>query len=134
MDATLDTTATRELVGERLTAWSVSGDGSRVRLGFADGAGHPCRIDLPTEVGSGLLLTLPCVLQRALDAGGDRNARIVHPLDTWRLEQAVERGLLILTLSTPDGFGVAFAVTPGDLSAMGEAGTSSPRPASWSVN
>lgn len=121
MDGTLETT-TRELAGEWLTTWSVSPDGSRARLGFADGAGWPCRVDLPVEVVSGLLMTLPRVLQAALDRRGDGSDRVVQPLGSWQLERASDPGRLILTLTTPDGFSVAFALAPGDLAAMADAG------------
>jgi len=122
MDGTLDAATARELVGEALTTWSVSQDGRRVRLGFADGDGHPCRIDLSVEAVSGLLLTLPRILQRALDASGHGCDRMVHPLREWRLEQAAGSGLLILTLDTIGGFGVSFTLAPGELAALAEAG------------
>ncbi len=43
MDGSLDPATMRELVGKRLTPWFVPQDGSRVRLGFADGDGNLCR-------------------------------------------------------------------------------------------
>ncbi len=110
------------LAGEALTTWSVSQDGSRVRLGFADRDGEPCRIDLPMEAMSALLLTLPRILQCALDTCDDSSDRIVHPLGGWRLERAAEHGRLILTLKTPGGFGVAFTLAPDELAAMAGAG------------
>lgn len=121
MDGILNTAPACELVGEWLTTWSVSPDGSRVGLGFADASGQPCRLDLPTEAVNALLLTLPRILQHALDARGDPAARIVQPLGAWRLEQATDPGRLILTLTTPDGFGVAFSLAPNELVALGQA-------------
>ena len=125
MDGCPDTSATRELVGEWLTTWSVSADGSRARRGFSDGQGRPCCVDLPLEAVSGLLMTLPRVLQCALDARGEGNSRIVQPLGAWQVEQAAEDDRLILTLTTPDGFGVAFTLAPGELAAMAAAGQAS---------
>lgn len=122
MGGSLDTTNMRELVGERLTTWSVSPDGSRARLGFSDGAGQPCRVDLPVDALSGLLLTVPRILQCALNRRGDESARIVQPLGTWQLEQVAGQGRLILTLTTPDGFSVAFTLAPDELAAMAKAG------------
>ena len=122
MDGSLNTAAMRELVGEALTTWSVSHDGSRVRLGFADGDGGPCRIDLPMEVMSALLLTLPRILQCALDTRGNGSDRMVHLLDDWRVERAAGQDELILTLKTPDGFSIAFALAPDELAAMAETG------------
>ena len=122
MDGSLDAAAVSELVGEALTAWSVSHDGSRVRLGFVDRDGDPCRIDLPMEAVGALLLTLPRILQCALEARDDGSDRIVHPLGGWGLERAAEHGELILTLRTSEGFDVAFALAPDQLAAMAEAG------------
>jgi len=122
MDGSPNAAATNGLVGETLTTWSVSHDGSRVRLGFTDRDGEPCRIDLPMEAISVLLLTLPRILQCALDTRDHGSDRIVHPLGGWQLERAAEHGRSILTLKTPEGFDVAFAVAPDELAAMAEAG------------
>jgi len=110
-----------EVIGEGLTSWSVSDDGDRVRLGFEDGAGRLSRLDLPFEALSALVLIVPRILRAALRARGDRGARVVQPLGAWRLERAAGPGCLVLTLSTPAGFDVAFAVTPQQLSDMSEA-------------
>ena len=126
MDGSLDATAVHELAGEWLTTWSVSPDGRRGRFGFADAAGRPCRLDLPVEAVGGLLMTLPRVLQTALDRLGDGTARMVQPLGLWHLERATDPGRLILTLSTPDGFSVAFALASDELAAMAKAGQARP--------
>ena len=128
MDGFVDAASQNGLVGERLTNWSVSPDGSRARLGFADGQGRPCRIDLPVEALSGLLMTLPRILQHALRAWGDDSARIVQPLGAWQLEQTADERL-ILTLATPDGFSVAFSLAPDEWAALAAAETAQePRP------
>ncbi len=108
-------------VAEGLTSWSVSGDGERVRFGFEDVAGRLRRLDLPFDAVSSLLLTIPQMLRAALRARGNRSARVVQSLGGWSLERAAGSGCLILTLSTPGGFDVAFAVAPQQLAAMSEA-------------
>ncbi len=120
MDGSLDVMAVHEPAGEWLTTWSVSPDGRRARFGFADAVGRPRRLDLPVEAVGALLMTLPRVLQVALDRLGDGTARMVQPLGLWHLEQGIDPGQL--TLSTPDGFSVAFALAPAELAAMAEAG------------
>ncbi|TPG49297.1 hypothetical protein EAH89_21550 [Roseomonas nepalensis] len=112
---------TRGVAGERLTTWALSPDGRRVRLGFAQASGAASHLDFPVEVLSGLLLTLPCILERALALRGETDARIAHPLSSWKVEQATEHNRLILSLSTTDGFGVAFTLRPGELAEMGRA-------------
>ena len=108
-------------LAEGLTSWSVSGDGERVQLGFEDGVGHLRRLDLPFDAISALLLTIPSILRAALRARGNRSARVVQRLDAWSLERVAGSGCLILTLSTPTGFDVTFAVSPHQLAAMNEA-------------
>ena len=117
-----------EMVGEGLTAWSVSPGGGRVQLGFEDAGGRRCSLDLPLDALSALLLTIPRILRAALRARGDPSARVLQPLGSWQLERAAGTGCLILTLSTPNGFDVAFMVAPDQLAAMGEAVTGADRP------
>ena len=122
-----------DVIGEGLTSWSVSPCGRRVQLGFEDVHGRRCRLDLPFEAVSALLMTIPRILRAALRARGDRSALVVQPLATWRVERAAGTGNLILTLATPTGFDVTFAVAPDQLEAMGEAG-SEPEPARQLLN
>ncbi len=109
---------------EGLTSWAVSADGDRIRLGFEDGIGRRRRLDLPFDAVSSLLLTIPRILRTALRARGNRSARVVQSLGAWSLERAANPGCLILTLSTPSGFDVAFAVAPHQLAAISEAADS----------
>lgn len=122
MDGSLDAATMRELVGERLTTWSVAQDGCRVRLGFAAGDWNLRRVGLPIEAMNTLLLTLPRILGCALDAHGDSSDRIVQPFSGWRLERASGYERLILTPQTPEGFSVAFALAPDELTAIAETG------------
>ena len=112
---------------EGLTSWTVSEDGERIRLGFEDGAGRRCRLDLPFDAVSSLLLTIPRMLRAALRARGDCDARVVQPLGAWSVERGAS-GCLILTLSAPSGFDVAFAVAPQQMIAMSEAADSADTP------
>ncbi len=79
---------------------------------------------------------LPRILQCALDEREDRSDRIVHLLGSWRVERAAEHGRLVLTLKTPDGFGIAFALAPDELTAMAEVGQNCLRASSvrWVLN
>lgn len=97
--------------GERLTSWAVTQDGQRVRLGFEDDRGESCGISLPVELLSALMMTIPRMLRQALESQfADGSLRMVHELGDWRLEQATGHDSFILSLSTPDGFEVAFVV------------------------
>jgi hypothetical protein len=106
--------------GERLTTWAVCDDGERVRLGLTDESGRPCAITLPVELLSALMMTIPRMLRRALDArGGDGSLRVVHPLGAWEVERAVGADASILHLATSDGFEVTFAVATAQADRLG---------------
>lgn len=108
--------------GDKLTTWAVLPGGEQVCLGFADTGGETHRIVLPCEALTGLLMTLPRMLQSALDERfPDGTLRVVHPLGEWRLEQSEGDNGLILQLATRDGFEVAFAVPDEDAGLLGTA-------------
>ena len=84
-------------------------------MDFIGTDGTPHRIVLPFDWLTSLLMTLPRMLQTALDARfPDGSLRFVHQLGAWRIEQAAASAGLILKLCTPDGFEVAFALNDHD--------------------
>ncbi len=118
---------TRPIEGEQLTSWSVLASGAHVRLDFngTDGTSHA--LVLPFELAASLLMTLPRMLQTALNARfPDGSLRFVHQLGPWQIEQAAAGAGLILKLCTPDGFEVAFALNDHDANSLGAALTAAP--------
>jgi hypothetical protein len=110
------------IAGQKLTTWAVLPGGEQVCLGFAAPTGETHRIILPFEALTGLLMTLPRILQTALDERfHDSTLRVVHPLGAWQLELAEGGNGLILKLGTRDGFEVAFAVPDEDACSLGAA-------------
>jgi len=108
--------------GKELTAWGVLGGGKRIRLDFTGSDGTTHAIVLPFDALSGLLMTLPRMLQTALDARfPDGSLRFVQQLGTWQIEQAEGEPWLILKLGTSDGFEVAFALKGEDAGSLGAA-------------
>jgi hypothetical protein len=99
-----------------LTTFEIAPDGSRFRICVVDIEGQPASLGLPTDCLPNLIMTLPRMAAQALRARnrGD-SLRIVYPADRLRLEQGDVAGILILTLTTPDGFEVSFGVRAGDL-------------------
>ena len=86
----------------------------------ADGRTH--RIVLPFDTLSGLLMTLPRMLQSALNARfADGSLRVVQRLGAWQLEQLEGNDGLILKLGTTDGFEVAFALDGEHAGSLGAA-------------
>jgi hypothetical protein len=114
--------------GEKLTTWGVLPGGTQIVLEFiaVDGGTH--RIVLPVDALSGLMMTLPRMLQSALDErspGG--SLRVVQRLGKWQLEQQALDDGLILKLGTADGFEVAFALNEEHADALGAALLETPR-------
>jgi hypothetical protein len=108
--------------GRLLTTWSVLPGGTQIRLDFitSDGATH--RIVLPFDALSGLMMTLPRMLQSALDERfPDGSFRVVQHLGKWQLEQQEIDDGLILKLGTTDGFEVAFALNHEHAGSLGSA-------------
>jgi hypothetical protein len=108
--------------GKELTTWDVLAGGTRIRLDFTGSDGTTHAIVLPFDALSGLLMTLPRMLQTALDARfPDGSLRFVQQLGTWQIEQAEGEPSLILRLSTCDGFEVAFSLKGTDADSLGTA-------------
>jgi len=125
----------RDIEGQALTTCAVLPGGEQVSLGFAATGGETRRIILPFAALTGLLMTLPRILQTALDERfPDSTLRVVHPPGAWRLEQSEGNNGLILKLGTRHGFEVAFAVPDDDAGSPGSVlltptnGTSTRRP------
>jgi len=108
-------TIVTEIVGKHLTTFEVAADGKECRLNLIDRDGQPAAVILPVDCLKELLLTLPRVIARALQATyHDDTVRVAYHLDRWGMERAHD-GRLILTMGTQDGFEISFAVWPSDL-------------------
>ena len=106
----------------RLTTFSVSDDGTSIAFGVADEAGEEGALVLPAECLKALMMTLPEMMRRALrHQHRDASLRLVYPIGSWEIETSTEPGTLIMTLRTPDGFDVSFALEAKQLRDMAEA-------------
>ena len=97
--------------GQKLTSWGVLPGGTQIALDFVaiDGGTH--RIVLPFDALSGLMMTLPRMLQSALDERfPDGGMRIVQPLGTMAAGTTEPRRQLYPQARYADGFEVAFAL------------------------
>jgi hypothetical protein len=104
-----------EIVGKALTTCQVDPTGSSFRLGFEDIDGQPASVVLPVDCLRSLLMTLPDVIERALKARyRDDTLKVVYPMAGWSLQAAAGSDRMILTMTTPDGFKVSFALSPED--------------------
>jgi hypothetical protein len=105
-----------------LTSCGVADDGDAISLGFVDAAGNPATIRLSLKQVGALVMTLPTLLQKALQARyGDESLRYAYPLASWTVEQSVDQDQRMVTLQTTDGFSVCFAVPREQQSELGEA-------------
>jgi hypothetical protein len=117
----------RLIEGKELTAWAVLDGGTRIRLDLTGSGGTTHAIVLPFDALSGLLMTLPRMLQTALNARlPDGSLRFLQQLGKWQIEQAEGEPWLILKLGTCDGFEVAFVLKGKDADSLGAALLSAP--------
>ena len=105
---------------ETLTEFTVSPCGTCVRLGLVDAQGGACGLVLPFRCLGMLLMTLPKVIERAIQAqSSDPALRHVFQLDGWSMEAEIGGFQLIMGLSAGDGFKVRFAMSAADARAIG---------------
>jgi hypothetical protein len=88
----------------------------------ADEEGKAGALMLPTACLRELMMTLPEMMRRALRLQhDDPSLRLVYPAAGWEIERSTVPGTFIVTLRTPDGFHISFALSAVDLSDMADA-------------
>jgi hypothetical protein len=120
-----------DIDAEALTTCEVAADGGAISLGFVDAGGNPGTIRLSLQQVGALVMTLPGLLDKALQARyGDQSLRYAYPLASWVVEQSTDAAQRIVTLQTADGFSVCFAVPREQQSPLAEALMAQPRSSS----
>ena len=106
-----------DIEADALTTFEVSTDGARVKFNAKSEDGQPVSLTLPNECIGQMLMTLPRMALEALRRRhGDDRLRIVYPIGDWRIEASGDdRNTFIVTLSTPDGYEVSFALSPSKM-------------------
>ena len=104
-----------------LTTCEVGEGGTEIRLSMLDEAGRQVTLEFPAGLAASLILTLPHLMERCLQQLRGDATRLVFPMQCWALEGTGEAGDFILTLRTPDGFSVAFAVSMDNARGLAEA-------------
>ncbi|WP_316236629.1 hypothetical protein [Bradyrhizobium sp. SZCCHNR1015] len=111
-----------ELRAKALTVCEVVDDGETISLGFEDAAGNAAALSLSVSQAGALVMTLPGLLELALRTRyGDQSLRYAYPLASWTIEQSTDSTKRIITLATPDGFSVRFAIPDDQQNVLGEA-------------
>ena len=106
---------TLDINGKALTTWQVDAGGEAFRLNFEGADGQPISLTLPSDCLRALLMTLPRLTAQALRAKyRDDTLKVVYPVGKWSLQVASDGAHRILTLCTPDGFEVSFALQDDD--------------------
>lgn len=73
---------------QALTTCEIAADGGAISLGFVDSTGNPATIRLSLNQVGALVMTLPGLIDKALQTRfGDESLRYAYPLASW-LEQS----------------------------------------------
>src|ERR1700722_10586093 len=100
-----------DIDSQALTTCEVAANGHAISLGFVDTVGNPATIRLSLDQAGALLMTLPRLIDRALQTRFvDQSLRYTYPLASWIIEQSSDLTQGIVTLRTVDGFDVCFAI------------------------
>ena len=101
------------IVSQRLTSCTVEEGGDVISLGLIEDGGETVLLRLPARQAEAISMTLPHLLTEALRVKSKNDhARYVYQLDQWTLGKSEDDDVLIITLSTPDGFQTSFAIPP----------------------
>ena len=104
-----------------LVRFETANDGASISLLAEDVSGAPVRLTFSTEVLSSLVMTLPQMVTAAVQRHrNDPSARLVYPLAESKMELGTDLSTRILTLTTPDGFTVSFALTDAQFSDLAQ--------------
>ena len=105
--------------GQRLTSFAMAPDGESVAINVTDDEGSPAALVLPTDCLNELLMTLPEMVRRSLQARfHDQSIRVVYPVGSWTVDRSIGPGRVVVTLRTPDGFAVSFGIPAEELFRM----------------
>ena len=103
-----------------ISRFETARDGESISLLAEDVSGRAVRLTFTTQVLSSLVMTLPQMVTSAVQRRrNDPSARLVYPLAESKIELSTDLSTRILTLITPDGFTVSFAVNDDQLSKIG---------------
>ncbi len=111
-----------EIDSQALTTCEVAPDGEAISLGFVDTTGNPASIRLSIDQAGALLMTLPGLIDRALQTRfADQSLRYAYPLASWIVEQSSDSTQNMITLRSVDGFSVCFSILRQQQIELGEA-------------
>ena len=111
-----------EIDDNALITCEVTKDGGAISFGFVDTAGNPATIRLPLDQVSALAMTLPGLIDEALQTRfGDQSLRHAYPLASWVLEQSSDPTQNMVTLRTMDGFSICFSIARRQQIELGKA-------------
>jgi hypothetical protein len=98
----------RDIEATELDSVLVSADGRRLRLRVRDQAGRTVCFWLPANWLNSILKALP----------QSSDYDVIHTLDSWSMDRTPNGQELVLTLRTPQGQAVSFAIKPWQVEGM----------------
>jgi steroid delta-isomerase-like uncharacterized protein len=100
------------IVSRQLTTCGVIEGGKTSCFDFVGQSGESVSIEVPFNQAESIVMTIPQLLSAAFKMNtGDAQTRYVFSVGNWSLASAKDQNYRILTVRTPDGFEVAFAIS-----------------------
>lgn len=107
---------------KQLSDYAVAADGKTISLGVVDANDRDIQLSMNVDQLGMLVMTLPGLIEKALRAKyRDATLRYCHPTGDYCVEQASDPNALIVTMRTPDGFGVSFSMSRQQADILGDA-------------
>lgn len=107
---------------KKLSDYAVAADGKSISLGVVDANDRDIQLSMSVDQLGMLVMTLPGLIEKALRAKyRDATLRYCHPTGDYFVEQASDPNALIVTMRTPDGFGVSFSMSRQQADILGDA-------------
>lgn len=110
---------------EALLGGTVAEDCSAVQLDFLTAAGGQATLTLPAHLVARTMVSVLALLAELQQRSSGGATDIVHPVESWQLDQVTAPGQALMTITTTEGIRMPFLIAESDLAGIVEAVTQS---------
>jgi hypothetical protein len=104
-----------------LLGGAVAADCSAVQLDFLTAAGGQATLTLPAHLVARTMVSVLALLAELQQRSSGSATDIVHPVESWQLDQVTAPGHALMTFTTTEGVRMPFLIAERDLAGIVEA-------------